>query len=471
MVFSSMTFIWIFLPILLFVYYISKEKYRNIILLFFSLIFYSWGEPKYIVLMLISILVNYIFGRILDKCNKKKNKKIVLIVSIVFNLGLLVYFKYFNFIATNIDNIIGQNVIPNKNIVLPIGISFYTFQIMSYIIDLYRGDIKVQKNLLNLALYISFFPQLIAGPIVKYKDIDEQLQKRTVTIEKFSNGIKKFVYGLAKKVIFANTLAYIADTIFNSNIELLNMPIAWLGAICYTLQIYFDFSGYSDMAIGLGKMFGFEFMENFNLPYISESITEFWRRWHISLSTWFKEYLYIPLGGNRKGKIRTYINLLIVFLATGIWHGASWNFVVWGLFNGFFLVIERIKLKELLDKNKLKFVNHIYALLVIIFGWVLFRADTLRSALQYMKIMIIPSKQLANFDTSLIINNRNIIMIIVVILFSGILQTIFNKLKNKEKIKEVYHRYFEVIVISLLMFISIMMLASNTYNPFIYFRF
>ena len=431
MVFSSMTFIWIFLPILLFVYYISKEKYRNIILLIFSLIFYSWGEPKYIVLMLISILVNYIFGRILDKCNKKKNKTIVLIFSIIFNLGLLVYFKYFNFIATNIDNIIGNNVIPNKNIVLPIGISFYTFQIMSYIIDLYRGDIKVQKNLLNLALYISFFPQLIAGPIVKYKDIDEQLQKRTVTIEKFSNGIKRFVYGLAKKVIFANTLAYIADTIFNSNIEFLNMPIAWLGAICYTLQIYFDFSGYSDMAIGLGKMFGFEFMENFNLPYISESITEFWRRWHISLSTWFKEYLYIPLGGNRKGKIRTYINLLIVFFATGIWHGASWNFVVWGLFNGFFLVIERIKLKELLDKNKLKFINHIYALLVIIFGWVLFRADTLKSALQYMKIMISPSKQLVNFDTSLIINNRNIMMIIVVILFSGILQTIFNKLKNK----------------------------------------
>ena len=471
MVFSSMTFIWIFLPILLFVYYISKEKYRNIILLIFSLIFYSWGEPKYIILMLISILVNYIFGRILDKCNKKKNKTIVLIFSIIFNLGLLVYFKYFNFIATNIDNIIGHNVIPNKNIVLPIGISFYTFQIMSYIIDLYRGDIKVQKNLLNLALYISFFPQLIAGPIVKYKDIDEQLQKRTVTIEKFSNGIKRFVYGLAKKVIFANTLAYIADTIFNSNIELLNMPIAWLGAICYTLQIYFDFSGYSDMAIGLGKMFGFEFMENFNLPYISESITEFWRRWHISLSTWFKEYLYIPLGGNRKGKIRTYINLLIVFLATGIWHGASWNFVVWGLFNGFFLVIERIKLKELLDKNKLKFINHIYALLVIIFGWVLFRADTLKSALQYMKIMVSPSKQLVNFDTSLIINNRNIMMIIVVILFSGILQTIFNKLKNKEKIKEIYHRYFEVIVICLLMFVSIMMLASNTYNPFIYFRF
>ena len=471
MVFSSMTFIWIFLPILLFVYYISKEKYRNIILLIFSLIFYSWGEPKYIVLMLISILVNYIFGRILDKCNKKKNKTIVLIFSIIFNLGLLVYFKYFNFIATNIDNIIGNNVIPNKNIVLPIGISFYTFQIMSYIIDLYRGDIKVQKNLLNLALYISFFPQLIAGPIVKYKDIDEQLQKRTVTIEKFSNGIKRFVYGLAKKVIFANTLAYIADTIFNSNIEFLNMPIAWLGAICYTLQIYFDFSGYSDMAIGLGKMFGFEFMENFNLPYISESITEFWRRWHISLSTWFKEYLYIPLGGNRKGKIRTYINLLIVFFATGIWHGASWNFVVWGLFNGFFLVIERIKLKELLDKNKLKFINHIYALLVIIFGWVLFRADTLKSALQYMKIMISPSKQLVNFDTSLIINNRNIMMIIVVILFSGILQTIFNKLKNKEKIKEIYHRYFEVIVICLLMFVSIMMLASNTYNPFIYFRF
>ena len=410
MVFSSMTFIWIFLPLLLLFYFVVKEKYRNIILLIFSLIFYSWGEPNYIILMLISIFMNYIFGITLDKFKSNKNKKVVLIFSILFNLGLLVYFKYFNFIVTNINNIIGKNIIPNTNILLPIGISFYTFQVMSYIIDLYREEIKVQKNLLNLALYISFFPQLIAGPIVKYKDIDAQLQKRSITIDKFSIGIKRFIYGLSKKVILANSLAYVADTIFNSNIQLINTPISWLGAICYTLQIYFDFSGYSDMAIGLGIMFGFEFMENFDLPYISQSITEFWRRWHISLSTWFKEYLYIPLGGNRKGKIRTYINLLIVFLATGIWHGAEWNFVAWGLFNGFFLIIEKIKLKELLDKNKFKFINHIYALLVVIFGWVLFRADNLKVALQYMKIMVIPSKQLTNFDISLILNPKNILI-------------------------------------------------------------
>lgn len=465
MIFSSMTFIWIFLPLLLFCYFIVKEKYRNIILLIFSLIFYSWGEPKYIILMLISILINYIFGIVLDK--SKSNKKFILILSILFNLGLLIYFKYFNFILDNINNIVGRNVIPNKDILLPIGISFYTFQIMSYIIDLYRGEIKVQKNLLNLALYISFFPQLIAGPIVKYKDIDKQLQKRIITINKFSDGIKRFIYGLSKKVILANSLAYIADTIFNSNIELINMPIAWLGAICYTLQIYFDFSGYSDMAIGLGKMFGFEFMENFNLPYISQSITEFWRRWHISLSTWFKEYLYIPLGGNRKGKIRTYINLAIVFLATGIWHGAEWNFVVWGLFNGFFLIIEKVKLKELLDKNKFKFINHIYSLLVITFGWVLFRADTLKIAMQYIKIMIIPQNKLTNFDISLILNFRNILIIIIAILLSGILQTIFNKLK----IKKFYKKYLEPVYLFLLMFVCIMMLVSNTYNPFIYFRF
>ena len=297
-------------------------------------------------LMLFSIIINYVLGIILNKLETKNKKRIILIISVLFNLGLLGYFKYFNFFATNINKLLGTTLIQIKDIVLPIGISFYTFQIMSYIIDLYKKDIKVQKNILNLALYISFFPQLIAGPIVKYHDIAEQLKERIITIEKFATGIKRFVYGLSKKVILANSLAYIADYIFNTNINFINMPIAWLGAICYMLQIYFDFSGYSDMAIGLGKMFGFEYMENFNLPYISKSITEFWRRWHISLSTWFKEYLYIPLGGNRKGKLRTYINLGIVFFATGFWHGAAWNFIAWGLYNGFFLIIEKIKLKE-----------------------------------------------------------------------------------------------------------------------------
>ena len=471
MVFSSMTFLWIFLPILLLVYFISKERYRNVILLIFSLIFYSWGEPKYIVLMLISIFTNYILGLTIDKAKNKSKKKIVLIISIIFNLGLLGYFKYFNFFASNINKITGSTLIPIKNIALPIGISFYTFQIMSYIIDLYRGDIKVQKNILNLALYKSFFPQLIAGPIVKYHDIEEQLKNRTVTVEKFSTGIKRFVYGLGKKVILANTLAYVADYIFNANISLLTMPVAWLGAICYMLQIYFDFSGYSDMAIGLGKMFGFEFMENFNLPYLSKSITEFWRRWHISLSTWFKEYLYIPLGGNRKGKLRTYINLGIVFFATGFWHGTAWNFIAWGLYNGFFLIIERIKLKEVLEKNKFKIINYIYSLLIVIVGWVLFRADGLKNALKYLKVMFIPTIGKCYLDLSSIMNYKNIIIIFIAILFAGLGQLILSKLKCKDKIKVFYEKYIEIFVIIILMFTSIMMLASSTYNPFIYFRF
>lgn len=471
MVFSSMTFLWIFLPLLLVIYFITKEKYRNIVLLIFSLIFYAWGEPKHIVLMLISIAINYVFGIILDKQEKKAKRKVILIVALLFDLLILGYFKYFNFFSSNINRLIGTNVIHARDIVLPIGISFYTFQIMSYIIDLYRKDIKVQKNILNLALYISFFPQLIAGPIVKYHDIDEQLRERKITLEKFANGVRRFTYGLAKKVIFANSLAFVADSIFDTNISLINMPIAWIGAICYMLQIYYDFSGYSDMAIGLGKMFGFEFMENFNLPYISKSITEFWRRWHISLSTWFKEYLYIPLGGNRKGKLRTYINLGIVFLATGFWHGAAWNFIFWGVYNGFFLIIERIKLKEWLDKNKVKALNLIYSLLVTIVGWVFFRANGLKSALKYLKIMFIPSNVKSYFDLSTIINNRNILILIAAILFAGVLQSIFTKIKNKDKLSKFYKIYVEGIAIGVLMVICVTMLASNTYNPFIYFRF
>lgn len=471
MVFSSMTFLWIFLPVLIGIYFITKEKYRNIVLLIFSLIFYAWGEPKYIFLMLVSIAINYIFGILLDKQDEKGKRRLVLILAILVDLGILGYFKYFNFFVTNVNGLIGQNLINVKNIVLPIGISFYTFQIISYIFDLYRKDIEVQKNILNLALYISFFPQLIAGPIVKYHDIDKQLKERTVTVEKFAAGVKRFTYGLGKKVIFANSLAFVADSIFNTNINLINMPIAWIGAICYMLQIYFDFSGYSDMAIGLGKMFGFKFMENFNLPYVSKSITEFWRRWHISLSTWFKEYLYIPLGGNRKGKFRTYINLGIVFLATGFWHGAAWNFIAWGVYNGFFLIIERIKLKEWLDKNKFKVLNLVYSLLVTVVGWVLFRANGLKEALKYLKVMFIPSGTESYFDLSVIINGRNIFILIVAILFAGILQSIFSKMKNKEKIMKFYKTYLEGIAIGALMFVCIIMLASNTYNPFIYFRF
>ena len=467
MVFSSMIFLWVFLPILLLTYFLVKDKYKNYVLLIFSLIFYAWGEPKYIVLMLISIILNYIFGILIDKTNNK-TRLIVLILCILTNIGLLAYFKYFDFFVENINRIFGNEVLKAKHIVLPIGISFYTFQIMSYCIDLYRRDIKVQKNIFKLALYISFFPQLIAGPIVKYHDIDEQIDKREVTSEKFADGIRRFVYGLSKKVILANTLAIVADTCFDATYSELSTVTAWIGAICYTLQIYYDFSGYSDMAIGLGKMFGFTFMENFNLPYISGSITDFWRRWHISLSTWFKEYIYIPLGGNRKGKNRTYINLWIVFLVTGIWHGASWNFIFWGLFHGFFIFIERLGLKKLLDKCKV--INHIYTLFIVIIAWVFFRAPGLKFGIEYLQRMFTINK-INIINPYIIYNYKNVIIMITAILFAGIIQLAIKKLDKRKKITNVYKKYVEPVAILGLLTICIMMLVSNTYNPFIYFRF
>lgn len=480
MVFSSMTFLWVFLPILLAVYFLAQDKLRNYVLLVASLIFYAWGEPKYIVLMLASIVVNYIFGLLIAKFSLEKNvrgghswqQKVLLFVDIAINLGLLAHFKYFNFFIDSVNNIFGEGTMAVRNIALPIGISFYTFQIMSYIIDLYRGEIKVQKNIAKLALYISLFPQLIAGPIVKYHDVDQELSKRTVTVEKFSYGVRRFVYGLGKKVIIANIMAQVADMIFGADITTINASVAWLGAIAYMIQIFFDFSGYSDMAIGLGAMFGFTFMENFNLPYISGSITEFWRRWHISLSTWFKEYLYIPLGGNRKGKTRTYINLWIVFLATGIWHGAAWNFVFWGLYHGFFIFIERLGLKKWLDKRKT--INHVYTLFVVLIGWVFFRADGLANGLKYIKAMFAPGKQLvANIVA--ILNSRTFVVMLIGILLCGIAQVAIVRLKKNKKFDNIWSkrvvRFGEPVLLVSIMVVSIAMLVSSTYNPFIYFRF
>ncbi len=479
MLFSSITFLWIFLPALIAVYFLAKKffpKARNYILLVFSLLFYAWGEPKYIFLMLTSIAMNYIFGLLISKNapkgrSKKHSKKqiIILILSIVANLALLGHFKYANFFIDSINNVFGSSFDIGK-IALPIGISFYTFQIMSYIIDLYRGEIKVQKNPLKLALYISFFPQLIAGPIVKYKDIDDAIDSREESVDKFAYGVKRFIYGLAKKILIADAMASVADSVFGANVTSLAAPVAWLGAICYMLQIFFDFSGYSDMAIGLGSMFGFKFMENFNLPYLSGSITEFWRRWHISLSTWFKEYLYIPLGGNRKGKYRTYFNLWMVFLATGIWHGAAWNFVAWGVFHGFFIFIERVGLKRVLDKHKV--VGHIYTLFVVLFGWVLFRASGIKHALKYMKVMIFGQAiSGAPLETWQFMNNRIIIAMVVAILLSGILQVVFKKMKNSERIEKLYKRYLEPVCLVAVFGLCIMAIVSNTYTSFIYFRF
>lgn len=483
MLFNSITFLWIFLPILLVLYFsVGKifPKTKNYILLIFSLMFYAWGEPKYVLLMMPSILVNYVFGRLIGTVTKKEKKKrwrtLWLVLDIIFNLGLLGHFKYFNFLVANINDVFGAGTLTIDEIALPIGISFYTFQVMSYVIDLYRGEIKVQKSLAKLALYVSFFPQLIAGPIVKYHDIDRALNSRKETVEKFAYGVKRFVLGLAKKVLIADAMASVVDVVFAVDKSAnLTQPVAWIGAICYALQIFFDFSGYSDMAIGLGSMFGFKFMENFNLPYISGSITEFWRRWHISLSTWFKEYVYIPLGGNRKGKVRTYINLWIVFLITGIWHGAAWVFVVWGIYHGFFIFIERLGLKKLLDKTRA--IKYIYTLIVVLVGWVIFRAPDLRYACHYIKVMFFGAHNNAiPIQLYTVLNHRAILTIAIGVLFCGIAQILVKRfsVRHKKEYKKAlryYTGYAEPVVLFILLLFCIIAIISNTYTSFIYFRF
>ena len=418
MVFSTPIFLFLFLPAVLVLNYIIPKKYiaaKNVVLLIASLFFYAWGEPKNVLLMLLSIAVNYVCGLLLGRFDSdEKKRKVVLWASVVFNLGLLFFFKYFSFVTGGLFPVIK----------LPIGISFFTFQIMSYTIDVYRRSVEPQKSLLKLALYISLFPQLIAGPIVRYIDVEKQLTYRECTAEKTARGMIRFSMGLAKKVIVSNTVAAICDGIFGST-NTVPAFTAWVGVICYALQIYFDFSGYSDMAIGMGHMLGFDFLENFNYPYVSCSVQEFWRRWHISLSSWFRDYLYIPLGGNRRGKVRTYINLIIVFACTGLWHGASLSFIVWGLWHGLFLVIERLGFKKVLDKLP-KFIGWIYTMLVVLVGWVFFRADTLPAAMKYLGEMFSFSGGVANgmaqFD-----NLSFIITVIAIILCTPVYQFLKGK--------------------------------------------
>ncbi|EKO1912800.1 MBOAT family protein [Clostridium botulinum] len=471
MVFSSQIFIFIFLPLTLIIYYtlgniLSNNIFKNCISLFASLIFYSWGGIKYLPVLCSSIFINYIFGLIIDKLkDKKRFKKFFLLIGIILNLVLLFYYKYYDFAIGNINRI--SNVsFQFKEIALPIGISFFTFQGMSYIIDIYRKDAKVNKNIISVALYISFFPQLIAGPIVKYKDIDNQIRKRKETMEYFSYGIERFVIGLSKKVIIADTIAGIADTIFSLSNVGIDQPTAWLGAICYTFQIYFDFSGYSDMAIGLGYLFGFKFMENFNYPYISKSITEFWRRWHISLSTWFKEYLYIPLGGNRKGN--TYLNLFIVFLVTGLWHGASWNFIAWGIWNGIFIIIEKIINKKTWYIKIPCFIKTTITMFIVILGWVLFRANGLMDAINYLSIMFgINKATTVTYQFSYFVNKKLVFwMIISIIGSTPISGNMLRLYKNKKKFE-----MLKTIFIGILLIISIIFIVNSTYSPFIYFQF
>ena len=472
MVFSSTEFVWFFLPIVLLLYYAVSifEKrtnvVKNILLLISSLIFYAWGEPEYVLLMIFSILANYLFGLLVGKWRSKW----LVALAVVVNLGCLGVFKYFNFFMDNINAVLHRNYFAGVQIILPIGISFYTFQALSYVIDVYRRIIKVQKNPFNLALYIAFFPQLIAGPIVQYKDIEEQLKVRNVTVEKFAFGVRRFLYGLGKKILISNACAGVADGVFGLSHTDVTMSAAWLGIICYLFQIYYDFSGYSDMAIGLGKMFGFEFLENFNFPYISSSIQEFWRRWHMSLSSWFKDYLYIPLGGNRKGKLKTYRNLLIVFFCTGFWHGASWNFIVWGLFHGAFQLLERGPFGRFLNRKRVRPFGHVYAMLVVLIGWVFFRAETLGKACHYLINMFVPN-QTGFISAGRYLNVYVVVVLVLAIVFCGVFQKLFPRFYGRYVCSPERVSVLDIVVCAGIMLLSGIMIICDTYNPFIYFQF
>ncbi len=468
MVFSSFVFLFLFLPLVLILYYVLGNKLRNLLLLVCSLFFYAWGEGQLVLLMIASILINYGVGLLIGE-NKNSKSKIALFVGIGINLAFLFYYKYFNFLFDNIQSAGLFEGFPNKEILLPIGISFFTFQSISYLVDVYRQETEPQKNPFHLGLYISLFPQLIAGPIVRYADIADQIKNRVLSSELFAEGVIRFIRGLAKKVFIANNMALIADKTFALGANDISTPVAWLGIVCYALQIYFDFSGYSDMAIGLGKMFGFNFKENFNYPYISKSIQEFWRRWHISLSSWFKDYLYIPLGGSRGGSFNTYKNLSIVFLVTGLWHGASWNFVFWGAYHGAFLIVERLGLKKILDKLPV-FLAHFYVILVVLIGWVFFRAETLTYGLNYVGTMFgiqsgTDALPLVSF------NNYTIFILILGLIFATPIRTIIGDFINKYLPKMGPASILAYAFYLTLFFLTILELAGSSYNPFIYFRF
>ncbi|MEJ2619121.1 MAG: MBOAT family protein [Candidatus Thiodiazotropha sp.] len=480
MVFSTPIFLFGFLPIVLLIYYLSAAKIRNRWLLLASLFFYAWGELFYVVVMLVSILSNYLIGIKLEHYRDiRSSGRFYLTLGVAINLLLLISFKYANFLVENFNGVLNLVSLPDieaPSIHLPLGISFFTFQALSYLVDVYRGEVPAQKKLLDLGLYITLFPQLIAGPIVRYHDISAQITKRNHSIEIFSSGIMRFIYGLAKKVLIANPLAEVADSAFALSGNELTLPLAWLGIFAYSLQIYFDFSGYSDMAIGLGRMFGFRFHENFNYPYIATSLREFWRRWHISLSTWFRDYVYIPLGGNRVSHVRVYLNLFLIFSLTGFWHGASWNFLFWGLFHGVFLATEHAGFSNLLKKIW-KPVQHAYLLLVVMVSWVFFRADTLPQAVNYLHSMV----NTQNISTTpfqlhqLLTYEAIMVLPIGMLLAMPIYPTLkrWIQLYTQEAVVKIALLIDlpRLILLCTLMFLSTLKVASSTYNPFIYFRF
>ncbi len=465
MVFSSLLFLFMYLPVVLLIYYITPLKYRNLFLFVANLVFYGWGEPVFVLLMLFSTVVDYTCGYFISKYreSQKRKAKTFLILSVCINLSLLGFFKYAGFITDTL-NILPFVSLPSLEIPLPIGISFYTFQTMSYSIDVYRGDAPMQKNIITFGTYVALFPQLIAGPIVRYKDVAYQLDHRKETLDDFTKGVKLFCVGLGKKVLLANQMGLLWDSIRESG-QANGVLGSWVGIIAYAFQIYFDFSGYSDMARGLGNMFGFEFLKNFDYPYISQSITEFWRRWHISLGTWFREYVYIPLGGNRKGVKRQIINLLIVWFLTGFWHGASYNFILWGLYFGLILIVEKFLLKRFLDKAP-KAIRHIYSLFLIIIGWVIFYFTDMAQMGEFFVAMFNFSDGLVGDKAMSIILSYLPLLIIATIASTPLASVIYNKIRNTK-----FCIIFDVVFCAVILLLCTASLVNQSYNPFLYFRF
>lgn len=474
MVFSSKLFLFIFLPAVLGIYFLLPKKIRNIFLFLVSLLFYGWGEPKFILALLISVFLNYILGLLVDKYRDDKRKvRIIMLFLVLFNIGLLIVFKYLNFIIRNL-NLIVDGRIPQTNIALPIGISFFTFQAMSYVIDIYRKHGEVQKNPLNVGLYVALFPQLVAGPIVRYETVAYEINHRKEKLDEFASGVKRFLEGLAKKVLIANTLAIVADKAFAiAEAGNLSISFAWLGAIAYSLQLFFDFSGYSEMAIGLGLMFGFHFEENFNYPYISKSVSEFWRRWHISLGTWFRDYVYIPLGGSRvKSKVLMVRNLFAVWFLTGVWHGANWTFITWGLM--YFALISFEKFSGYPGRFKYKaskIAYQIFTLICVICGWVLFRSDSIHQGIYFLKTMFGISQNRI-FDSSALFYFKEyfIYFVFAFLLSTPINKWMVEKIHKKEKSIKIY-KIAMPLIYSFIFLVVIAELVVNTHNPFIYFNF
>lgn len=461
MIFSSITFLFYFLPIVLTIYYIVPNKFKNSVLLIASMFFYFYGEPKYLIIMIFSIIFTYLFGILIAKY--PKHSKIFMIISICTSVAILVYFKYMNFLIENINMWLTKKI-DFIHVILPIGISFYTFQLISYIIDVYRGKAKVQKNIFKLAMYVSLFPQLIAGPIIRYTTIEKQLEKREYSFEKFAIGVRRFIIGLGKKVLIANVLGELISIFLASNEK--SIVFYWIYAISNMMQIYFDFSGYSDMAIGLGKMFGFDFLENFNYPYIATSITDFWRRWHISLSSWFRDYIYIPLGGNRVSKLKWIRNILIVWLLTGLWHGAAWNFILWGLYFGILLIIEKNFLGKYLEKLP-KIISRTYVILIVMISFIIFSGNTISEIKQNIGGLIgITCTNLISTESKYYLKSYAIVLIISVIASTPI----FKKAFENQNIKK-YVNILEPIYLILIFIISTSYIVDGSFNPFLYFRF